>query len=94
MLRIEGWDLGGRIFRGVSIERFCFCGSWIDCGRIRGCCLELYRGRGNWEFGSGIVSCWTIGIVRRRKRCWGESYKLLVIYVFKSDYMLYFRFLF
>lgn len=40
VLRTEGWDPGGRILRGAPTDRLCPCGSWMDCGRIRGCCPE------------------------------------------------------
>ena len=65
VLRTEGWDPGARILRGAPTERLCAWGSWMDCGRSRGCCPEPYRGRGSWEPGRGIVSCWAKGTVRR-----------------------------
>ena len=68
VVRTEGWDPGARILRGAPTERLCAWGSWMDCGRSRGCCPEPYRGRGSWEPGRGIVSCWTRGIVRRTAR--------------------------
>lgn len=82
--RTEGWDPGGRILRGAPTERLCPCGSWRDCGRSRGCCPEPYRGRGSWEPGSGIVSCWTTGTVRRRNGRRGEGHKPLPTRVPKS----------
>lgn len=68
VLRTEGWDPGARILRGAPTDRLCAWGSWMDCGRSRGCCPEPYRGRGSWEPGRGIVSCRTRGIVRRMAR--------------------------
>lgn len=54
VFRTGGWDPGGGILRGAPTERLCPGGSWMDCGRISGCCPEPYRG-------SGMVSCWTTG---------------------------------
>lgn len=89
VLRTEGWDPGGRILRGAPTERLCPCGSWMDCGRIRGCCPEPYRGRGSWEPGSGIVSCWQQGqLVRRQNGNWGESHKPLLTHVPRSNHPL------
>lgn len=85
--RTEGWDPGGRILRGAPTERLCPCGSCRDCGRSRGCCPEPYRGRGSWEPGSGIVSCWTMGTVRRRNGCWGEGPKPLPTHAPKNKHV-------
>lgn len=60
VFRTGGWEPGGGILRGAPTERLCPGGSWMDCGRISGCCPEPYRG-------SGIVSCWVTAQSRGRR---------------------------
>ena len=69
VLRTEGWDPGARILRGAPTERLCAWGSWMDCGRSRGCCLA---GRGGLGVGLSVIKnlSWEeLGWVRAEHDC-------------------------